>query len=362
MESEETARSLERSRAIRCVVTKPVHEAEGILSSDSLTPEQRNKLTVIKEQLDGKLKLPSDMDEKILSLCEMEAIETEVNESETIVARVIDCKLKIKQSSAVSLPAIPPSSPVVVAPPVPQAKARLPKLTLPKFKGDVKNWTTFWDSFQSAVHGNEAIPKVDKFNYLDSLLEGTAYKTVQGLPLTESNYDSAVAMLKDRFGDPQQIICAHMEGLMKVANCVNDRPSSLRVVFDKIMVHIRGLEALDVTSEQYGSFLIPVIMAKLPNDIRLRIARETGKEVWKIDNVLKIIKQEVEAREVSEGAAISNSKTTPVPPRVPPTVSSFMASHYKPQCVFCGGDHFSASCMKVTEIKDRRDEGWALIV
>ena len=205
------------------------------------------------------------------------------------------------------------------------------------------------------MHDNEAIPKVDKFNYLNSLLGDIAYKTVQGLPLTESNYDSAVAMLKDRFGDPQQIICAHMEGLMKVANCVNEQPSSLRVVFDKIMVHIRGLEALDVTSEQYGSFLIPVIMAKLPNDIRLRIARETGKEVWKIENVLKIIKQEVEAREVSEGAAISNSKTTPVPPRVPPTISSFMASHYKPQCVFCEGDHFSASCMKVTEIKDRRD-------
>ena len=127
MASEETARSLERSCAIRGghrgVVTKLVHEAEGILSSDSLTPEQRNKLTVIKEQLDGKLKLLSDMDEKILSLCEVEAIETEVNESETIVARVIDCKLKIKQSSAVSLPAVPPSSPVVVAPPVPQAKA-----------------------------------------------------------------------------------------------------------------------------------------------------------------------------------------------------------------------------------------------
>ena len=108
--------------------------------------------------------------------------------------------MKIEQSSAVSLPvaATLSSSPAVA---VPQVKARLPKLTLPKFKGDVKNWTSFWDSFQSAIHNNESIPKVDKFNYLNSLLEGTAYKTVQGLPLTEKNYDSAVAMLKDRFGD-----------------------------------------------------------------------------------------------------------------------------------------------------------------
>jgi len=358
MASEEVARSLERSRAIRGghrgVVTKLVHEAEGILMNGSLTPDHRSKLTVINRQLDGKLRLLSDMDEKILNLCEVDAIESEVNESEAIVAKVIDCKLKIEKSSVEPSPAVPSSSSAIVAPPVAPAKARLPKLTLPKFKGDVKNWTSFWDSFQSAVHNNDSIPKVDKFNYLNSLLEGTAYKTVQGLPLTESNYDSAIAMLKDRFGDPQQIISAHVDGLMKIANCVSERPGSLRVVFDKIMVHVRGLEALEVTPEQYGSFLIPVIMAKLPNDIRLRIARETGRDSWKIDNVLKIIKQEVEAREVSEGAAITKT-TTSVPPRAPPTMNSFLANSRKPHCVYCEGEHFSASCMKVTEVKERRD-------
>jgi len=32
---------------------------------------------------------------------------------------------------------------------------------------------------------------------------------------------------------------------------------------------------------------------------------ETGRESWKIDNMLKIIKQEVEARVASKGAAIT---------------------------------------------------------
>ena len=74
------------------------------------------------------------------------------------------------------------------------------------------------------------------------------------------------------------------------------------------MLHVQGLEALGVTSEQYGSLLIPVIMAKFPNDIRLRIAQETGREAWKIDAILKIVKEEVEAREASEGAGISANK------------------------------------------------------
>ena len=58
---------------------------------------------------------------------------------------------------------------------------------------------------------------------------------------------------------------------------------------------------------------------------------------------------------MSERTPISNSKTAPVPLRVPPTVSSFMSHHHKLQCVFCEGDHFLASCMKGTEMKDRRD-------
>lgn len=69
-----------------------------------------------------------------------------------------------------------------------------------KFKGDTKNCTTFWEAFKSVVQGNEAILKVDKFNYLNSLLEGTAFRTVQGLTLSESNDDSAVEILQGRFG------------------------------------------------------------------------------------------------------------------------------------------------------------------
>lgn len=35
-----------------------------------------------------------------------------------------------------------------------QVKAKLPKLTLPKFCRDLTYWMSFWDSFESAVHKN----------------------------------------------------------------------------------------------------------------------------------------------------------------------------------------------------------------
>ena len=111
-------------------------------------------------------------------------------------------------------------------------------------------------------------------------------------------------------------------------------------------------------SEQYGSLLIPVIMTKFPTDIRLQIARETGREAWRIDELLRIVKQEVEAREASEGAAVNSARVPAqrvLNPPINSTASSLVTNNRKIQCVYCGGDHFSASCSKITTVKDRRD-------
>ena len=48
----------------------------------------------------------------------------------------------------------------------------LPKLALSKFRGDITQWSSFWDLFKSAVHSNPDLPIIDKFNYLNSLIEG----------------------------------------------------------------------------------------------------------------------------------------------------------------------------------------------
>ena len=55
---------------------------------------------------------------------------------------------------------------------VSQNASRLPKLTLPIFGGDPLKWKTFWDSFDSAVHSNNVLTNVQKFNYLRAHLEG----------------------------------------------------------------------------------------------------------------------------------------------------------------------------------------------
>ena len=100
---------------------------------------------------------------------------------------------------------------------------KLPKLTLRAFDGDLTSWPTFWDSFESVIHKSDELCDVDKFNYLQSLLEKSAYEAIAGLTLTADNYGEAVSILKKRFGDKNQIVTKHMDALMSTESVASSQ-------------------------------------------------------------------------------------------------------------------------------------------
>eukprot|EP00795_Rhopilema_esculentum_P011512 gene11512-21729_t len=135
--------------------------------------------------------------------------------------------------------------------------------------------------------------------------------------------------------------------------------NQLRTIYDRINVHVRSLEALGITSEHYGSLLIPIIMSRIPAEISLQIARQVSKDVWSIREVMEVIKQEVDAREMSENINVKDQRTPPVQKTRPPfqgTASSFHVKGQNPiQCVFCEGKHYTAECTIVTDLKVRKE-------
>ena len=253
-----------------------------------------------------------------------------------------------------------PVSPVSV--PTSLTLPRLPKLELPKFSGKVTEWSSFWDLYNTAVHSNTSVSKVNKFNYLFSLLKGNAARSIKELTLTSANYDAAIEILQERFGKTQQIIAAHMDQILQIPACSEGRTGQLRFIFDKISVHVRGLASLGIAADQYGSLLIPVIMSNLPSEIRLLVARKATYNVWKIDDLLKTIKSEVEAREMSEMARSNVSEKPPNKKQGSlPTVGPFVVTKngkdgegsFKVRCAFRHELHYSASCEKVTDRDSR---------
>jgi len=172
--------------------------------------------------------------------------------------------------------------------------------------------------------------------------------------LSEANYTAALQILEERLGRPQQIISAHMEDLLKIPACSTDKTSHLQSVYDKIRINVRGLESLGVRAEQYGSFLIPVIMSKLPSDVCLQVAKITGKEVWEIQELLGVIKEEGEARELSDAIKINEKGATERYTSHRHNASSasalFTGAGERINCIYCRDNHYSASRTKVLDV------------
>jgi len=132
------------------VVTKLSREADTLLAGDSPTSEQIACLRIIHEQLENKMQLLQSMDSEILTLCNLEDIEGKIEESEPIVAKILEYKcliLAALRSPRVSniVSTVPETTTrldtvaTAEAEPTQNGNARLPKLILPKFKGNVPN-------------------------------------------------------------------------------------------------------------------------------------------------------------------------------------------------------------------------------
>ena len=133
-----------------------------------------------------------------------------------------------------------------------KVRGKLPKLEVKKFKGDVCKQQEFWDSFESSIHSSDCLSDVDKLNYLKGLLEESAKSCILGFSLTAANYNSAVDILKERYGKKSAVQHAHMQQLMKTEH-VKWTGEERHVTF--IFLRLRNVKLMCIVHTQKLSLL-----------------------------------------------------------------------------------------------------------
>jgi hypothetical protein len=231
--------------------------------------------------LKEKLEVLKTLDSEVLDLTdedglagEIEAADTYKGEIYAAMARLDDYSTRVGRAAMAT--DTPREFPAAVRTPAVN-KVKLPKLSIKPFNGKLTNWTSFWDSYKSAIHDNPELSNIDKFNYLKSLLGPGAIEAIAGLALTADNYSAAIDILKKRFGNKQQIISKHMEQLLQVDAVTSQYDlKGLRHLYDVVESNVCSLKALGVNSESYGTLLSSVFVTKLPNELRLIVSRQAG--------------------------------------------------------------------------------------
>ena len=128
----------------------------------------------------------------------------------------------------------------------------------------------------------------------------------------------------------------------------------MRKLHDTIENNVRAFRSLGTNYEHFGPLLVPIILEKLPNTIKLQIRRKLGKENWNIEQFLSAINQEITAREnfeyLKQNSFDSKEKSKNF------TTSSLHAQARSKKCVFCRcEDHYSDQC-RITIDRDTRRE------
>ncbi|XP_065070921.1 uncharacterized protein LOC135695676 [Rhopilema esculentum] len=139
----------------------------------------------------------------------------------------------------------------------------------------------------------------------------------------------------------------------------------MRELYDTIETHFRGLEALGVDQDSYATIIVPTLMEKIPEPIRLNMIRGTKNfEEWDIETMLASFRHELNVRE-QNFSVLSEKPVTKrddgFKPRQPTkTSASALLSgnegdkNWKKACAYCFEDHKELDCSKVQDIEERK--------
>ncbi len=219
---------------------------------------------------------------------------------------------------------------------------------------------------------------------------------MSGLTLSDINYKIAIEILRDRFGNVQEVVDLHYSKLINLPPASN-KTGSLRSLFDTVNQHLRSLEVLDQDINQ--AVFVSMIRAELPEDVLVQLEIHHGaNNKWTIptlrdslhEYILAIERAEKKGKENEKGAvdlwpinkgykhnvpSIHQStqpfKRPPMQYSSPPykgtahvltankpksSPMSKSTENYADKCRYCQQKHWSDECTKYRTISERRQQ------
>lgn len=146
------------------------------------------------------------------------------------------------------------------------SQARLPKIEIPKFNGDISNWPEFRDLFASLIHNKSNIPKIEKLQYLKMNLSDSAAGVIKHLQVSGKHYDSAWNALNKRYNNKRLLINTHLKRLFSLKYVNSENSKELRELLDETKEIICMLDNLGEPTTTWNSILVFIVVQRMPSE------------------------------------------------------------------------------------------------
>jgi hypothetical protein len=146
-------------------------------------------------------------------------------------------------------------------------EVKLPTIKLEQFAGYIETWSRFWEHFETSVDKNPSVSPINKRVFLRRYLEAESKRLVDGIAVTEENYEQTKKFLMARCGDKNRIIQSHLDYLEALQPAQPDSPEELNAAYVECHHRIQALKVLGENIDAYGRVLAPKFLRAFPSDI-----------------------------------------------------------------------------------------------
>ena len=341
---------------------------------EELTKEYEQRNAELIDQYLQQVEIKHDKWEKCMILIQENDDDADIglsmDEINQVLDNVIKLKVQAKEALKPKIEIVEPTQGTTSG--VPQTKVKdrmnLPKIEMKKFSGENIEEYQEWIQIFNATIEKSTLTEVEKFIYLKMSLKvgSEAEKLVSGYPVTAGNYGNALTDLEEAYGDREVVINHHVSKLLSLPKQSNYQ--SLRDLYNKVTTHVRSLDALDITADQYSIFLVPIVMSKLSETLRKEIIKQKPKDITEL---LAELKEEVETESSSNQVTIAfpecveNKDAKPQPRNKPWSSPPYQQPYASAQaltvtsrskyCIFCPGtqSHWVEDCRKLKNLNPK---------
>ena len=202
------------------------------------------------------------------------------------------------------------SAPSTSTPCFVMAKNDLPTITVPKFNGDILEWSSFWASFKSTIQDRTELSNTQKLHYLRQAISDPELKLLLHSPAeTPDFYLEVVEELKERYNKTREIHKVLCRTLADIPSVKQTR-ADLRRLVDLVKRTISSLKA----TSQYDmeSFLSSIVVSVLPSRLQTSWAQHTRKDKG-VPPITQLLSYLREHAETLPSTGPSPAPTTPDP-------------------------------------------------
>ena len=242
----------------------------------------------------------------------------------------------------------------VAASPAPVKSAKLPKLVITKFSGELTDWPRFWNQFEAEIDRTE-VAAVTKFSYLKELVGPKVKTAIDDVPFTTEGYQRAKNILKSKYGQMSEIVNAYVQNIMALPVITGSHPRKIHEFYEKLLFNVQSLETLGKLTEING--YVRMSIDKLQGIRGDLVRTDDNWREWGFPKFVEALRKWTERNPIPAEREPPEKLPDRKKPHFPRD-RSFQAQQKEERvrgCVYCEKpDHKSVNCKTVASVDERK--------